>query len=456
MKLHLLLVDDDPSFCEFVRIGLQKDYRLTISHDLVGLFAALEKARFDLLLLDVGLGEENGIESLRKIKHQQPDLDVVMVSGYKEPKKIVEAIKSGASDYLTKPFEIEELIAVIEKIRPVQVLKERHAALVEGMNEGFKTIIGKSPSFLSVLETARKVKGKQVPIFIEGASGTGKELLAKQIHRQENNPKRPFIALNCAAIPENLLESELFGHERGSFTGASDRKIGKFELAHGGDIFLDEISCLKLDLQAKLLRVLQEREVTRLGGEKPMRLDFRVIAATNENLGKLAGEGKFREDLFHRLRVITLRLPTLQERAEDIPCLIDYFLEKHDPDGQRTLSADAIDILEAYSWPGNIRELENLIQSLVILVPDNPINREDLPEWIIKKNRVKDSVAKPDLDNIVSLKSYVDGAEKAYVERTLEVAQGDKTKAASLLGIGRSSLHERLKNWRAKTDEGDV
>ncbi|MBI2981523.1 MAG: sigma-54-dependent Fis family transcriptional regulator, partial [Deltaproteobacteria bacterium] len=400
MKSHLLLVDDDPSFCEFLRLGLQKDYQLTISHDLIGLFATLEKARFDILLLDVGLGDENGIEALRRIKHRYPDLDVVMVSGYKDARKIVEAIKSGASDYLTKPFEIEELIAIIEKIRPVQVLKERHAALVEGMNEGHKTIIGRSPSFLSVLEMAGKVKGRQVPLFIEGASGTGKELLAKQIHRQENNPKRPFIALNCAAIPENLLESELFGHERGSFTGALDRKIGKFELAHGGDIFLDEISCLKPDLQAKLLRVLQEREVTRLGGEKPMQLDFRVIAATNENLEKLVGEGKFREDLFHRLRVITLRLPTLQERAEDIPSLIDHFLKKHDPDGQRTLSAGAIDILQAYSWPGNIRELENLIQSLVILVPGREINRENLPEWLIKKSRVKDSVAKPDLDNI--------------------------------------------------------
>lgn len=453
MDTHILAIDDDLSFLLFLKVGLQKICRLTTAHNLQEAQILLEANGIDIVLLDIGLGAECGLEALKKIKKKSPHLDVIMVSGRKDSKFIVEAVQRGASDYLVKPFDIDELVAILEKSRPLRMMRDRHAALVEKLNDTDTQMIGQSPALRAVLQKAAQVEGHKVGILIEGESGTGKELLARYIHRLENDPRRPFVAVNCAAIPENLLESELFGHEKGSFTGAFQRKIGKFELGNGGDIFLDEISSLKWDLQAKILRALQEREITRVGGNDAIRIDFRVITASNENLEALVEEGRFRRDLYHRLRVIALKVPPLRERKEDIPLLIDCFLKKHDRQGKKRFTLSAINVLQNSYWPGNIRELENLIQSLVILAPENEISRDDLPEWVFRKNgsianlSPKDFLLPASEEEMVTLRHYVDKAERALIHRALEISKGDKTKAASLLDISRTRLYERLKLW---------
>ncbi len=456
MDLYLLAVDDDPEFLTFLKTGLSSLCHLTTVENLKDAFVLLDKGGIDILLLDIGLGDENGLDALKHIKAKHPQLDVVMMSGYKNPKMIVEAIRSGASDYLAKPFEIEELIAVIEKLRPIRWMRERHAAFMGSLNEQPNHIIGNAPAFQKVLKQAHLVQGHKASLLIEAESGTGKEVLARYIHQREEDPARPFVAVNCAAIPENLLESEFFGHERGSFTGAHTRKIGKFELAHGGDLFLDEVSSLKWELQAKILRALQEKEITRVGGNEHIPIDFRVIAATNEDLEKRVEEGKFRRDLYHRLRVITFRLPPLRERLEDIPDLVFYFLKKYDPAGKRRFSATVFNLLQDYQWPGNIRELEHLIQSLVILVSKPEIKKEDLPDWIFRKkhaSRNHDSISfssPTTLSELVPLKDYVGKTEKTYILKVLEITRGDKSKTATFLNISRTMLYQRLKEWGVK------
>lgn len=452
----ILAVDDDPSFLLFLTTELKKVCPIVTVR---GLDEALERIKsddFSLVLLDIGLGKENGLQALREIRAKKPDLDVVMVSGQKDPRVVIESVRAGAIDYLVKPFEIEELIAVIEKLRPLRRIKERHTALVEGINRIDATfVVGNSGEFQAMLRVASKIKGNPVSILIEGESGTGKELLARHIHQQEGNPKRPFVAVNCAAIPENLLESELFGHEKGSFTGATTRKIGQFELADGGDIFLDEVSCLKWDLQAKLLRVLQEQQFSRVGGTETIRSDFRVIAASNENLEKLVEEAKFRRDLYHRLRVIVLKVPALRQRREDIPLLVETFLKKYDSEKRHQIKPEVFQIFQSYSWPGNIRELENLIRSLVILVEGEVIRKENLPRWVFGKSVAAtpssatgyDHLLPTNKEQIRPLEESIGPIERAYIEKTLELIGGDKTKAATLLKISRSGLYDRLKGW---------
>ena len=455
MNMHILAIDDDPSFLLFLKVNLEKIYKISLARDMNSAEVLFKANGIDLILLDIGLGEENGLELLQRIKQNCHSVDVVMVTGHKDPKFVMEAVKLGASDYLVKPFEVEELIATIEKIRPVRDLREKQAALFADINEASNKnpMLGESPAFKDLLSKANRLKGHSANVLIEGESGTGKELLARYIHRLEENPNRPFIAVNCAAIPENLLESELFGHEKGSFTGAHQRKIGKFELASGGDIFLDEISCLKWDIQPKILRALQEREINRVGGNEPIKVDCRVISATNENLEKLVDEGKFRRDLFHRLRVVPFTMPSLDQRKDDIPLLAKTFLKKFATKDRWSFEPSAMQALKDYYWPGNIRELENLIQSLIVLATGPEIKLSELPDWVFR--RKNSETAKPfgDLNlpvsttEIIPLKECATKAEMAYIKRVLELTRGDKSKAATLLNISRSSLHDRLRTW---------
>lgn len=450
MDYHILCIDDDPDFLTGLRFELDKLYRSSVALTLGQGLQIIQRETVDLVLLDVGLGEENGIEGIRQIKRADPSLDVVMVSGFKDAKLIVSAIRAGASDYICKGFEMDELIAIVEKLQRVRQVRNCRDALLSDLKaQGARSrMLGISSKFRDILDKADRLKNHNANILIEGESGTGKELLARYIHNIEGDPHRPFIAVNCAAIPDTLIESELFGHEKGAFTGAIARRIGKFELSNGGDIFLDEISALKPELQAKILRTLQEKEVVRIGGAFPIKVNFRVISATNEDLEQMIASGKFRMDLYHRLCVIRLSLPPLKERTEDIPLLTKHFLDKHSrPGHHKDISPKALEMLKLYRWPGNIRELENLIQNLIIMSPEGTIEANDMPEWVrdVKTRDQRPEELDPTLYKSLTLKECLRRTEKVYIERALNLAKGNRSKTARDLSMSRTTLHARLK-----------
>jgi len=462
MPYNILCIDDDAEYLLGLKLELKKSHDITTAMSLAEGVKILKRENVDCVLLDVNLPDSSGLEGLAKLKKDFPNVDVVMVSALKDPKLIVQSVRSGSSDYLTKPYDIDELIAILEKLQSIKIMKDRHDALIADLNptDTRARLLGSSPSFRSLLAQADRLKGHIANVLILGESGTGKELLARYIHGLENNSSnRPFIAVNCAAIPEGLIESELLGHERGSFTGATTRKIGKFELARGGDIFLDEIGTLKPDLQAKILRVLQEKEIVRVGGNTTVKVDFRVIAATNIDLIKGIENGSFRMDLYHRLRVVQLEVPPLRERKEDIPMLVAYFLEKHSKDGgPKRITATALSKLQNYAWPGNIRELENVIHSLAILTPGDIIEEKHLPCWAFSGYGNGDSKTgtpiTPDLTSSVTYKDYVSRAERAYIEHVLLVCDGDRSKAARKMNVGRTTLYAKLKELGIGSDLG--
>ena len=331
MPYHVLFIDDDKAFLDSVRICLKNIYQVSTAPTIQAGLGIIHTDSVDLVFLDVNLNHErSGIQYIKTIKDMDPSVVVIMLSGYKDPDIIVEAIKEGAGDYLCKPYPHSDLLAVIKKNLNRKNDNDQKEALFEYCNLSNEktTIITESQNMIAVLAKAKKLKGYDANVLIEGESGTGKEVLAQYIHSLEANTKRPFIAVNCAAIPENLLESELFGHEKGAFTGADKRKIGKFELAGGGDLFLDEVDSLKPEFQAKLLRVLQEKEFYRVGGTMPIKVKLRVLVATNKNLTNEVLAGRFREDLFYRLRVISLVIPSLKERQQDIEPLTQFFIQK--------------------------------------------------------------------------------------------------------------------------------
>lgn len=461
MSYNIILIDDDKEYLFSTKLLLQKKYDVMLANSLAEGLQEIKKSAIDLVLLDIDLsGDENGLEGLRQVKQLSPDTDVIMVTGSKEPKTIVQAVRAGATDYLCKPFAPEELLATVEKTQSVKIVKDKNNSLIEDLNpvDTRSRILGSSPVFRALLEKATRLRGHtEANILILGESGTGKELLARYIHSLEKNTRRPFIAVNCAAIPEGLIESELFGHERGAFTGASYRKIGKFELAAGGDIFLDEISSLRQDLQAKILRVLQEREIVRVGGNATIAVNFRVISATNDNLMELINNNKFRVDLYHRLRVVELDIPPLRERHEDIVLLVAYFLDKlGKTKGTKKISAEALRKLQEYTWPGNVRELENAIHSMTILAPGEIITEQHLPNWMKEplitagadegaKTGNEGVLTLPDDISAVQYREFIRGAEKIYIQKTLQQHGGDKTKTAEALNMGRTTLYGKLK-----------
>lgn len=464
MAYSILCIDDDAEFLLNLKIQLKDNYQVLTAQSLDEAQKIIAMESIDMILLDVSLGHENGIEGLKEFKASHDDIDVVMISGHKDPQLIVQAIRAGASDYLCKPFAFDELLAVIEKTQKLKGMRERHSALLADLNVGQSRakIIGESKQFKDMLEKISCVKGHQANVLLEGESGTGKELVARYVHNLENNSSRPFIAVNCAAIPDTLIESELFGHERGAFTGASRRKIGKFELANGGDIFLDEINSLKPELQAKILRVIQEQELYRVGGTKPIKISFRVIAATNTDLENMVHTGQFRMDLYHRLRVLSFKIPPLRERQDDIPMLVDAFVKKHgNGKANKDVSPAVIEAFKKYAWPGNVRELENLMHSLIIMSPTPVIRLEDLPQWInntaVNGHAVNGSnsanISMSDIfernsktGDIVSLKKFIQMAEKDYIKRVMTMKEGDKNSTAKVLGISRSSLYEKIRS----------
>ncbi|MDI6727654.1 MAG: sigma-54 dependent transcriptional regulator [Thermodesulfovibrionales bacterium] len=396
---------------------------------------------FDVLVTDVRLPDIDGIDILRQITRTN-EAQIIVMTAFGTIKDAVEAMRLGAFDYITKPFSLDEFLLLIERALDVRRLKDENIRLKKDLNRCycFPNIIGESQEMKRVFSLVEKVAESDSTVLILGESGTGKELIATTIHYQSTRKDKPLIKINCAALPEGLIESELFGHEKGAFTGAIKRKPGRFELANGGTIFLDEIGDIPLSTQAKILRVIQERQFERVGGTETLNVDVRIIAATNKNLEGEVRKGNFREDLYYRLNVIPITLPPLRERKEDIPYLIDFFLSKCANKFSRNISfsKDAIDALLAYDYPGNIRELENIVERCVTLSTSDTIQKDDLPPFIVKKTDNK----------YFSLSDIAAEAEKEHIIRMLKTTKGNKTRAAEMLGISRKTLWEKMNAYR--------
>ncbi len=411
----------------------------------------------DLVITDFRMPGMNGLELISEITKLQFDISIILVTAFGSIESAVEAMKLGADDYLAKPIDMFELRKRVEKIINNKRLKREVDNLKQRIDKfySFSNIIGKSPAMKSLFEKILTVAPTDVTVLITGESGTGKELIANAIHQNSPRKNNIFLPINCAAIPGEILESELFGHEKGAFTGAVSQKMGKFELASNGSLFLDEIGEMSLDLQAKLLRIIEQKEFMRVGGNKLIKVKTRIIAATNQNLEELVRSGKFREDLYFRLKVVHLKIPPLRERKGDIPLLVNHFIKKfgeiHNKPGI-SISPDALKILEHYPWPGNVRELQNLIESLVIFSTDNIISPNHLPDEVIEKSSYKTEIKQqtiPDLEDsvIIKLGEPLEEIEKRVILKTLRKFNGNKTHTAKALGIGLRTLHRKLKEY---------
>lgn len=406
---------------------------------------------FDLILMDVRMLKVSGIEALKNIKAFNPSIPVIIMTAYSSIESAVSALKAGAYDYLTKPLDFDKLKITIERAMDHALLKEENRILKQNLSQHFdrRNIIGQSAKIIELLETIALVAPSEATVLIQGESGTGKELIAGALHFNSHRKKGPFIKINCAAITETLLESELFGHEKGAFTGADRKKEGKFLQATAGSLFLDEVSEMSLMMQVKLLRVLQEREITRVGGEEVIPVDVRLIVATNKDLMTLTGSGQFREDLYYRLNVVTLNLPPLRDRKEDIPLLAQHFLEKFSSSNKKSIKGftpQTMDHLIRYDWPGNVRELMNAIERGVVLSRSEYLDDRELPILPSSSNGQSSGSLyfKPDAFNKnVSL----DEVEKTAILKALEFADGNKSEAARKLGITRKTLHKKLKEY---------
>lgn len=407
----------------------------------------LAHEEFDIIITDLFLPDSNGIDILKQAKKFSPYTEVILITGHASAETAVKAMKEGAFDYITKPLNFDELSILISKALEKRHLLTENVYLKKQLNSkfGFANIIGNSPPMQKLFSRMKRIAGTDSTVLVLGESGTGKELVAKAIHYNSHRKDKPFVPVNCSAIPEALLESELFGHVKGSFTGAIRDKAGKFESASTGTIFLDEIGTMPLHLQTKLLRVLQEQEVERIGSSRTIQLDVRVISATNLNLEEEVKKGTFREDLFYRLNVIPIVLPPLRERKEDILPLVKHFVEKNCADMKRpimTISNDAMEMLETYRWPGNVRELENMVERIVTLTEGDRIQVNDIPSHI--REEVQTKVTEQGID----LVHTVNEIEKKMICDALSLCNGVKAKAAAMLKINRTTLVEKMRRLR--------
>ncbi len=449
----ILVVDDELSMREYLELMLEREgYAVTTAEAGRQANTILEKQFFDLVLLDIRLGDISGLDVLRKAKSLHPKTIVIMISAYATAENAVEAMNEGAYDYLPKPFDNDELKDTIAKALQLKTLKDEKAQIDSELKESlhYGRIVGNSPRLQHIYEVIRQVARTRTNVLITGESGTGKELIARAIHDQSERCDKPFVVINCGSIPETLIESELFGYKKGAFTGATQDKKGLFEAADTGTLFLDEIGELNLQMQVRLLRVLQERGFKPVGSNTDVSVDIRVLAATNKNLEEEVIDGRFREDLFYRINVVEIKVPPLRERKSDLRALAQHFLEKYSREAGKEItkiSSYAVDLLKKYDFPGNIRELENLIERSValsstnILLPDSLALSIHKRRWIegIKNRRFDlDEVAKG-----VSLDNILEEIEKAYLEKALECSNGSKNKAADLLGISFRSFRYR-------------
>jgi two-component system nitrogen regulation response regulator GlnG len=470
MALHRILVADDEESMRWVlsKALRKKGYSVELAADGNQALRMVREQSYDLAIVDIKMPGMTGLEFLDKARELRPDLLVVVMTAEASMKNAVEAMKRGAYDYITKPFDLEVIDAIIEKVGRARDVSNQVSLLKQELKDRYrveKNIIGNSPAMQEVYKTIGKVAGSDVTVLIQGESGTGKELIARAIHFNSTRLGKPFVAINCAAIPRDLLESELFGSERGAFTGSTERKTGKFEQAHHGTIFLDEIGDMPLDLQAKILRVLQEQEITRIGGSQNIPVDVRVVAATNQELLEKVRSREFREDLFYRLNVVPIYLAPLRERREDVPSLVDYFLERAcaemDMPAKRC-APEALELLCNHSWPGNVRELENTIKRAVILSSDPLLTPYDFSGLNEHQTTINAAPQEQSLEALVEAKlrtafygiekldkgdiydRVLEQVERPLIRYTLEKTRGNQVRTADILGINRNTLRKKI------------
>lgn len=448
MKEKILIIEDDPA----MRLGMShflrsSGYSVEETESSDRAIDILQKNFFDLIITDLRLPGRDGLSLLKEVKTKTPDTGVIIITAFADIKTAVQAIKDGAFDYIAKPFSNEELLLVIERFFNFRRLEKEVIRLRESIKEtNYEKLIGVSPAMKEIFDRIEAIAMTDVPVLIQGESGTGKELVANAIHNKSHRKDKPYIKINCAAIPETLFESELFGYEKGAFTGAMETKKGKFELANGGTIFFDEIGDMPLGLQAKLLRVLEDNTITRLGGRDSIKVDVRCIYATSKNLKDLIREGRFREDLFYRINVVPIQIPPLRERKEDIPYLIEHFLgyfqKKYSKSGLR-FSPAAYEALLSYDYPGNVRELKHAIERAVLLSNAELIDIKSLPEEILPEFKIEDRC----LSRKLSLQECLQSFEKKLIITTLKETGGRKIEAAKRLGISRKVLWKKIKEY---------
>ncbi|MEK7821509.1 MAG: sigma-54 dependent transcriptional regulator [Planctomycetota bacterium] len=454
-RKKILIVEDDEYVLGSVHMLLSKDgYAVSTATNGELALSTCQKEQFDLAIIDLKMPGMDGIQVLKGLKKLSPDTMVIMMTAFGSIQNAVEAMRSGASDYITKPISAEEIKLAVQKVLEKQKLIREIKALRQELEQRYSLnrIIGKSPKMQEVYDLILTVSQADATVLITGETGTGKELVARTIHMHSNRKGKPFVAVNCSALPESLLESELFGYEKGAFTGATSRRVGKFEFANSGTIFFDETSNMSHSIQSKLLRVLQERELERVGGNEVIKVDVRVVAATNKDLKKELAEGRFREDLFYRLNVFPITLPPLRERKEDIPLLATSFLEKYSKAMKkeiREISQDVLNTMMEYHWPGNVRELENLMERAVIMARGDTITYVDLPRTGLETTPTKE-VHIDFSDNKMMelpLEEFLDGCEKTYIEKLLEKNKGKIDQSAGEAAVDPKTLYRKMKKY---------
>jgi len=445
MKARLLIVDDE----KHIREGLEKALRpegfdVVLAYDGQEALEKLEGNDIDLIISDLKMPRVSGEELIKEIQGLYPNVPIIILTGHGTIENAVEAMRTGAYDFLTKPLNIDKLSLIVKRALENSSLKRQNVELLKQLEKkySYENIIGKSAPMKKVFETIELVAPSRANVLIYGESGTGKEMIADAIHHNSPRRDKSYIKVHCAALPETLLESELFGHEKGAFTGAVSRKRGRFELANLGSIFLDEIGEISLQMQVKLLRVIQQREFERVGGEEPIKVDVRIISATNKSLKEEITKGNFREDLYYRLDVVSILVPPLREHRDDIPLMVHKFMEEFEKENNKEIEGitnGALQALMGYRWPGNVRELRNVIESIVVLTKRKTITEEDLPPYILDKD--EQSALK------VPAGMSLAETEKRYILFTLQNAGGNKTKASEILKIGRKTLHRKLAEY---------
>ncbi len=448
---EVLIVDNDHAHAETVAESLERiGCRCRVATSGNEGARLIEESTFDVVITDLVMNDIDGLGILARSKTEQPDAEVILMTGHGTVPSAVEAMRSGAFNYLLKPLDVAQLRASVEKAAESSRLKRTNLELKRRLDEkfGFEGVIGDSPQMRDVIERLKRIAPTNASVLIQGETGTGKELVAQAIHHNSPRKNKSFVALNCAALSENILESELFGHVKGAFTDASTDRVGKFEYAHGGTMFLDEVGDMPLPTQIKLLRVLENGEITRVGSNQPIKVNVRILSATNRNLEESIDAGTFRNDLYHRLKVVTIRLPTLHERSQDIPILIDYFMRQFAAQHAkqiRGMSPPARHKLLAFDWPGNVRQLRNVVESMVVVDYDGLLDVDDLPEELAGPAEQSGEPATASLTAMVG--KPLAELERSFIAETLRLTAGNREEAAKMLGIGERTLYRKIKEY---------
>jgi two-component system response regulator HydG len=452
--IRVLIIDNDVSHAQAVAESLERvGYDCTVAASGTDGARQIEEQRFDVIITDLVMNDLDGLEILSRAKNDLPDAEVILVTGHGTIPSAVTAMQQGAFNYLLKPLDLKQLRAVVEKAADSVRLRLTNAELNRRLDEkfGFEGVVGSSPEMNKVIGLLKRIAPTAATVLIQGETGTGKELVAQAIHQNSPRKNKPFVPLNCAALSENILESELFGHVRGAFTDASSDRVGKFEYAHGGTLFLDEVGDMPMATQIKLLRVLESGEITRVGSNDPIKVNVRLLSATNRNLEQQIEAGTFRSDLYHRLKVVTVTLPRLVERSQDIPLLIEHFMKQFAKRHQKTIksmSTAARRRLLAHNWPGNVRELRNTIESMVVVDFDGVLDLDDLPAELA--DRPANEAAAPAGGTLADalIGRPLEEVERHYITETLKLTGGNREEAAALLGMGERTLYRKIKEFQ--------